>query len=220
VGYDEGGQLTEQVRRRPYAVLLFDEIEKAHPEVFNVFLQILDEGRLTDGQGRTVDFKNAVIIMTSNIGSHFLHEEGAKLKPQEIKTRIQQMLLEHFRPEFLNRLDEVVVFSPLGKEELVKIVGLQLENLRKLLAGRKIKLNVTPAAEDLLLREGYDPQYGARPLKRTIQRSLQDPLAMKILAGEILPGASVEADADPKTGEMQFRTVEPAARLGRMRHAV
>jgi len=217
VGYDEGGQLTESVRRRPYAVLLFDEIEKAHPDVFNIFLQILDEGRLTDGKGRTVDFKNTVIIMTSNIASHDIHEamrgrDGATTRgvSEELRKRIHESLLVHFRPEFINRIDEIVIFNSLGKEEIGKIIDLQLEHLKALLAERKIEIELTAKARELLFREGYDPQFGARPLKRAIQRLIQDPLAMKLLDGDVLPGDTIEVDADLKKGEMKFEreTVE------------
>ncbi|MDE3178417.1 MAG: ATP-dependent chaperone ClpB [Acidobacteriota bacterium] len=213
VGYEEGGQLTEQVRRRPYAVLLFDEIEKAHPDVFNVFLQILDDGRLTDGKGRTVDFKNTVIIMTSNIASHFIHEaagrsatadDGTGKITEEVKKRIHEELLAHFRPEFLNRIDEIVIFNALGKAEIEKIIGLQLTHLRSLLEERKIHIELTAKARELLFREGYDAQFGARPLKRAIQREIQDPLAMKMLDGEVMPGDSLKIDADLKKGEMVF----------------
>ncbi|MEJ2007819.1 MAG: AAA family ATPase, partial [Acidobacteriota bacterium] len=218
VGYEEGGQLTEQVRRRPYSVLLFDEIEKAHADVFNIFLQILDEGRLTDGKGRTVDFKNTVIIMTSNIGSHMIHEamnssrggEPGKLS-EDLKKRIRATLLENFRPEFLNRVDEVVIFNALGKEELTKIIDLQLNHLRGLLADRKITIELTPEARDLLFERGYDPQFGARPLKRAIQRLIQDPLALKILEGEVMPGETIEVDADLKKGEMTFAPAKAKA---------
>ncbi len=211
VGYEEGGQLTEAVRRRPYTVLLFDEIEKAHADVFNIFLQILDEGRLTDGQGRTVDFRSTVIIMTSNIASRDIHEAmgengGAKKGgiPEELRKRIQESLLEHFRPEFINRLDEIVIFNSLGKDEIEKIIDLQLANLRALLAERKVEIELTDKARELLFRQGYDAQFGARPLKRAIQRLIQDPLAMKLLDGEVLPGDSVSVDADSKRGEMKF----------------
>ncbi len=189
VGYDEGGQLTEAVRRRPYSVVLFDEIEKAHPEVFNVLLQLLDDGRLTDGQGRTVDFRNTVVIMTSNLGNT-LWENGHKVGRDEI-TRVLQT---HFRPEFLNRIDEIVVFHPLGKEHLAGIVDIQLRRVSKLLAEKGYKLEVTEAAREYLAEVGYDPHFGARPLKRAIQRELQDPLALKILAGEF-PGP------DARTGK-------------------
>jgi ATP-dependent Clp protease ATP-binding subunit ClpB len=211
VGYEEGGQLTEQVRRRPYSVLLFDEIEKAHPDVFNIFLQILDEGRLTDGKGRTVDFKNTVIIMTSNIASTYIHEamnvrggDEVTAISEVLKKRIHEALLEHFRPEFLNRVDEIVIFNPLGKENIKKIIDLQLGYLKNLLAERKIQIELTPKAHELLFREGYDPQFGARPLKRAIQRLIQDPLAMKLLDGEVLPGETVEVDGDLKKGTMTF----------------
>jgi ATP-dependent Clp protease ATP-binding subunit ClpB len=220
VGYEEGGQLTEQVRRRPYSVLLFDEIEKAHPDVFNIFLQILDEGRLTDGKGRTVDFKNTVIIMTSNIASTYIHEamegRGGDEPPaisEALKKRIHEALLEHFRPEFLNRVDEIVIFNPLGKENIKKIIELQLGYLKNLLAERKIQIELTSRANELLFREGYDPQFGARPLKRAIQRLIQDPLAMKLLDGEVLPGETVEVDGDLKKGTMTFaRATAKAAR--------
>ena len=212
VGYEEGGQLTEQVRRRPYSVLLFDEIEKAHPDVFNIFLQILDEGRLTDGKGRTVDFKNTVIIMTSNIASTYIHEamsgrggDEPEAISEVLKKRIHEALLEHFRPEFLNRVDEIVIFNPLGKENIKKIIDLQLGYLKNLLAERKIQIELTPKAHDLLFREGYDPQFGARPLKRAIQRLIQDPLAMKLLDGEVLPGETVEIDGDLKEGRDDLR---------------
>ncbi|MGH9355017.1 MAG: ATP-dependent Clp protease ATP-binding subunit, partial [Terriglobia bacterium] len=219
VGYEEGGQLTEPVRRRPYSVLLFDEIEKAHPDVFNIFLQILDDGRLTDGKGRTVDFKNTVVIMTSNIASHFIHEaagRGAKTASEratvteEVRQRIHQELLQHFRPEFVNRVDEIVIFNSLGKAEIEKIIGLQLEQLRALLDERKIHIELTERARELLFREGYDPQFGARPLKRAIQRLIQDPLALKILDGEVVPGETILVDADSEKGEMVFE--RPAAR--------
>jgi ATP-dependent Clp protease ATP-binding subunit ClpB len=211
VGYEEGGQLTEQVRRRPYSVILFDEIEKAHPDVFNILLQILDEGRLTDGKGRTVDFKNTVIIMTSNIASHAIHEAMGKdgsrgVVTEAVRSRIHQTLLEHFRPEFINRIDEIVIFNALGKEEITKIIDLQLGNLSRLLAERKVKIELTDKARELLFREGYDPQFGARPLKRAIQRLIQDPLAIKLLDGDVLPGDTVEVDADLKKGDkMGFR---------------
>jgi ATP-dependent Clp protease ATP-binding subunit ClpB len=197
VGYEEGGQLTEHVRRRPYAVILFDEIEKAHPEVFNILLQIMDDGRLTDGQGRTVDFRNTVIIMTSNIGSEYLSPQGLRT-PEDFESARKQVmnaLQSHFRPEFLNRVDDIIIFNPLGKEQLTKIIDLRLEDLRRLLAERKISLELTDAAKELLFAEGFDPAYGARPLKRAIQRMIQDPLALKILDGEVLHGDHVVVDA-------------------------
>jgi ATP-dependent Clp protease ATP-binding subunit ClpB len=241
VGYEEGGQLTEQVRRRPYSVLLFDEIEKAHADVFNIFLQILDEGRLTDGKGRTVDFKNTVIIMTSNIASTLIHEAmngksvaaasspprsgksggdediaataGAPVISEGLKRQIQDALRQHFRPEFLNRVDEIVIFNPLGRQEIKKIIELQLTNLRNLLADRKVTIELTDKARELLFERGYDAQFGARPLKRAIQRLIQDPLAMKLLEGDFAAGDKIEVDADPKKGEMTFaRASAKAAR--------
>jgi ATP-dependent Clp protease ATP-binding subunit ClpB len=206
VGYEEGGQLTEQVRRRPYAVVLFDEIEKAHPDVFNVLLQMMDDGRLTDGKGRTVDFRNTVIIMTSNLGSSFLQAEGLRSETEfeEASKHVLNALHGHFKPEFLNRVDDIIIFRPLGKEHLVKIIELRLEDVRRLLADRKISLELTDAAKDLLFAEGFDPNFGARPLKRAIQKLVQDPLALKILDGEVLHGDHVVVDADKKTGKMVF----------------
>jgi ATP-dependent Clp protease ATP-binding subunit ClpB len=203
VGYEEGGQLTEAVRRRPYSVVLFDEIEKAAPDVFNVFLQIMDDGRLTDGKGRVVDFKNTILIMTSNIGSISL--SGDLSSPERFARASEQVLTAlraHFKPEFLNRIDDIVVFHPLGAEQLTKIVDLRLADLRALLAGRKITLELTEAAKHALFTIGYDPAYGARPLKRAIQRSIQDPLAMKILDGEVLHGDHVVVDY--KDGQFAF----------------
>ena len=187
VGYDEGGQLTEAVRRKPFSVVLFDEIEKAHPEVFNTLLQLLDDGRLTDSHGRTVSFKNVVVIMTSNIGSHFIQELGL----EAAKEKVREALRSHFRPEFLNRIDETIIFHNLSREHLVEIVDIQLQQLRKLLADRKLALSLTPAAAEHLAETGFDPAYGARPLKRAIQRQLQDPLAMALLQGEFVEGDSV-----------------------------
>jgi ATP-dependent Clp protease ATP-binding subunit ClpB len=193
VGYEEGGQLTEAVRRRPYAVVLFDEIEKAHTDVFNILLQILDDGRLTDGHGRTVDFRNTVIIMTSNLGAHLFrdYEDPAKVRPL-----LLQELRATLRPEFLNRIDEIVIFRPLGREDIARIVDIQLGHLRRRLAERRIELEVTEAARALLAREGYDPAFGARPLKRTIQRLVQDPLALKLLEREFAEGDTVLVDAE------------------------
>jgi len=206
VGYEEGGQLTEQVRRRPYAVVLFDEIEKGHPDVFNVLLQMMDDGRLTDGKGRVVDFKNTIIIMTSNIGSSFLQAEGLRSEAEfeQASQQVMNQLHAHFRPEFLNRVDDIIVFRPLGKDQLVKIIELRLEDVRRLLADRKISLELTDAAKDLMFTQGYDPNFGARPLKRAIQKLVQDPLAMKILDGEVLHGDHVVVDADKKAGKMTF----------------
>ena len=234
VGYEEGGQLTEQVRRRPYAVLLFDEIEKAHPDVFNVFLQVLDDGRLTDGQGRTVDFKNTVIIMTSNVASDQIREmaerasregdaasgNGSGRFSEQIKRRVEEALLAHFRPEFINRVDEIVIFNVLGREEIAKIVELQVAEVGKLLEDRKIEITLSDAARDLLLAQGYDPQYGARPLKRTVQRRLQDPLAMRILDGDVLPGDRVRVDVDRERGELVFEReadAVPSEKAGKKR---
>src|ERR1022692_4908802 len=213
VGYEEGGQLTEQIRRRPYAVVLFDEIEKAHPDVFNILLQIMDDGRLTDGKGRVVDFKNTIIIMTSNIGSSYLQADNVRT-PEEFEKaseQVQSLLHTHFKPEFLNRVDDIIVFRPLGKEQLVRIIELRLEDVRRLLADRKISLELTDPAKDLLFTQGYDPNFGARPLKRAIQKLVQDPLALKILDGEVLYGDHVIVDADKKAGKMKF---EVSKRVG------
>ncbi|MBC7251492.1 MAG: ATP-dependent chaperone ClpB [Anaerolineae bacterium] len=204
VGYEEGGQLTEAVRRRPYSVVLFDEVEKAHPEVFNVFLQIFDDGRLTDGHGRTVNFKNTVIIMTSNVGSQWIKELG----PEAARERVLQELNRQFRPEFLNRIDEILIFQALTREHLSQIVEIQLRHLQALLAERKMKLELTEAAKQRLAEEGYDPVYGARPLKRLIQRRVQDPLAMKLLAGEFMEGDTVVVDVNPHGSEFVFRRQE------------
>jgi ATP-dependent Clp protease ATP-binding subunit ClpB len=192
VGYEEGGQLTEAVRRRPYAVILFDEIEKAHADVFNVLLQVLDDGRLTDGQGRTVDFRNAVVIMTSNLGSHLFREHE---KTAEVRPLVMETLRQTLRPEFLNRIDEIVIFQPLGRREIGAIVEIQLARLRQRLADKRLTLELTPQAVELLAHEGYDPAYGARPLKRTIQRMIQDPLALALLNGEFAEGDTVLAGA-------------------------
>jgi ATP-dependent Clp protease ATP-binding subunit ClpB len=206
VGYEEGGQLTEQVRRHPYSVVLFDEIEKAHPDVFNVLLQILEDGRLTDGKGRTVDFRNTVLVMTSNVGSTAIFELAGK-DPERARKEAMEALRASFRPEFINRIDEIVIFNPLGKEQLARIVVLLLKDVEKLLSERQITLELTPAATELLLREGYDPAYGARPLRRTIQRLIQDPLAMEILNGTILPGDHIRVDRDGKKDAMTFERV-------------
>jgi ATP-dependent Clp protease ATP-binding subunit ClpB len=213
VGYEEGGQLTEQVRRHPYSVILFDEIEKAHPDVFNVLLQILEDGRLTDGKGRTVDFRNTVLVMTSNVGSAAIFELSGK-DPDKARKEAMDALRAAFRPEFINRIDEIVIFNPLGQDQLARIVGLLLKNVEKLLAERQITLELTPAATEVLLREGYDPAYGARPLRRTIQRLIQDPLAMQILEGAVLPGDHIRVDRDGKKEAMRFERVpakKPAA---------
>jgi ATP-dependent Clp protease ATP-binding subunit ClpB len=194
VGYEEGGQLTEAVRRRPYSVILFDEIEKAHPDVFNVLLQILDDGRLTDSQGRVVDFRNTVIIMTSNIGSHLIVDAGAQANDEawsRVEQRVRDELRNFFRPEFLNRVDDIIVFRPLSREDLVHIVDIQLERLERLLADRHLHLEVTPEAKELLAVQGYDPVYGARPLKRVIQRELQNPIALEVLEGNFRDGDTI-----------------------------
>src|SRR5436309_2606299 len=199
VGYEEGGQLSEAVRRRPYSVVLFDEIEKAHPDVFNVLLQVLDDGRITDGQGRTVDFKNTVIIMTSNIGSQYITEEESREARRRL---VMDALRAHFRPEFLNRVDEIIILDRLRKEDLKKIVEIQLGRLSKRLAQQNIRLDLTDSAKTLIAREGYDPVYGARPLKRAIQRDLLDPLSMNILEGKVGEGQRIVADA--KNGTIEF----------------
>jgi len=209
VGYEEGGQLTEAVRRRPYSVILFDEIEKAHPDVFNVLLQILDDGRLTDGKGRTVDFKNTVVIMTSNLGSREIQDwEGDE---QVMRARVLEQLRAAFKPEFLNRIDDVIIFKRLGLGELRQIIKIQLEGLRRMLAERKVDLVLDPSAEELLAREGFDPVYGARPLKRAIQSLIQNPLAMKLLGGEVKPGESVTVRGDLDRAQMQFAVGGEAA---------
>ena len=213
VGFDEGGQLTEAVRRRPYSVILFDEIEKAHPDVFNVLLQVLDDGRLTDSKGRVVDFKNTVLIMTSNLGAGFLTGDALKDEATfgHATESVMKVLREHFRPEFLNRVDDVVVFRPLGEEQLQHIVELRLKDLEKLLADRHITIELTDAARHAIFAAGYDRAYGARPLKRAIQRMVQDPLAMKILDGEVLHGDHVRIDAHKGSSALQF---EVASRAG------
>jgi len=211
VGYEEGGQLTEAVRRKPYTVVLLDEIEKAHPDVFNILLQILDDGRLTDGHGRTVDFKNTVLIMTSNIGSQSIADLGPG-KEEEIKNRVMEALKAQFRPEFLNRVDEVIIFHQLGREHIKRIVDLQFDQLKKRLADRHIEIKLTEKAKELLVKEGYDPAYGARPLKRTIQRLVLDPLAVKVLKGEFKDGSTVVVDA--KADNIIFAKKEVAAPTG------
>jgi ATP-dependent Clp protease ATP-binding subunit ClpB len=201
VGYEEGGQLTEAVRRRPYTVILLDEIEKAHEDVFNILLQIMDDGRLTDGHGRTVDFKNSVVIMTSNIGSQSLDTVDAREREQ-VEKRITEALRQRFRPEFLNRVDEILIFNALSREDIRAIVDIQVGLLKKRLTDRKISVDLTDAAKELLAEKGFDPLYGARPLKRVIQRDIQDALALKILNGEIVEGDSIEVGAGE--GEIVF----------------
>jgi ATP-dependent Clp protease ATP-binding subunit ClpB len=207
VGYDEGGQLTEAVRRRPYSVVLFDEIEKAHPDVFNVLLQILDDGRLTDSKGRTVDFKNTVLIMTSNLGSREI--QAAEGDEKQVREAVQQELRLHFKPEFLNRIDDVVIFHQLSRDQIGKIIDVQLERLRAMLAERNVILQLDDSAKELLMREGYDPSYGARPLKRAIQSHIQNPLAVKLLQGEIVPGQTVRVSANGD--QLEFRTEQAFA---------
>jgi len=211
IGYDEGGQLTEAVRRRPYTVILFDEIEKAHPDVFNVLLQIMDDGRLTDSKGRTVDFKNTVLIMTSNLGSAFLVSDSLKSDHdfEMARESVMRALREHFRPEFLNRVDDMVIFRPLGHAQMNEILDLRLNDIRKLLEDRQISLELTESARQLILASGWDAAYGARPLKRALQRMLQDPLAMKILDGEVLHGSHVRIDVDRKSNQL---LLEPMGR--------
>jgi ATP-dependent Clp protease ATP-binding subunit ClpB len=191
VGYEEGGYLTEAVRRRPYSVILLDEVEKAHPDVFNVLLQVLDDGRLTDGHGRTVDFRNTVIIMTSNLGSQLIQELAGEANYAKMKSAVMDIVGQHFRPEFINRVDDVVVFHPLGREHIRSIVEIQVGYLRKRLAERDIALELDDSARDLLGEAGFDPVYGARPLKRAIQHQLENPLAQSILRGDFGPGARV-----------------------------
>ena len=205
VGFDEGGQLTEAIRRRPYAVVLFDEIEKAHPDVFNVLLQVLDDGRLTDSKGRTVDFKNTVLIMTSNIGASNLSTAWAQGEDgfEDAKNRVLEELRKHFRPEFLNRIDDTVIFHPLGESQLTHIVDLRLKDLQAMLEARRITLSLTDEARTAIFKAGYDRAYGARPLKRAIQRLVQDPLAMRILDGRVLHGDHVKVEADKK-GTLEF----------------
>src|SRR5678816_3267340 len=204
VGYDEAGQLTEAVRRRPYAVVLFDEIEKAHPEVLNVLLQLLDDGRLTDGKGRTVDFKNVVVIMTSNLGSQFIAEHTGEVN-EGVRRQVMDALRQHFRPEFLNRVDEIIFFHSLGLEHMKQIIDIQIAGLMKRLAERKIRLELTDSAKAFIVSEGYDPMYGARPLKRTLQRRVLDPLAMRVLEGEFHEGDSVMVDVGDN--ELTFEKV-------------
>jgi ATP-dependent Clp protease ATP-binding subunit ClpB len=204
VGYDEGGHLTETVRRRPYSVVLFDEIEKAHPDVFNVLLQILDDGRLTDGHGRTVDFRNTVLIMTSNIGSQHIVDLGIE-NEAEIASRVMEALRAHFKPEFLNRVDDVIIYHQLRRDQIGRIAEIQLDRVRQLLADRRIALTLTDRAQELLAERGFDPRYGARPLKRVIQRLVQDPLAMRILEGEFPEGSKITADVDASGDALEFR---------------
>jgi ATP-dependent Clp protease ATP-binding subunit ClpB len=211
IGYEESGQLTEAVRRRPYAVVLFDEIEKAHPEVLNVLLQLLDDGRLTDGKGRTVDFKNSVVIMTSNVGSHLIAEQvgsGETELNEGTRRQVLDVLRAQFRPEFLNRVDEIIVFHALSKAEMRTIIDIQLRGLMKRLEDRKIRVELTERAKDVLIAEGYDPTYGARPLKRAVQRLVLDPLAVRVLEGEFGEGDVIRIDA--VGNELAFSKAEQA----------
>jgi ATP-dependent Clp protease ATP-binding subunit ClpB len=209
VGYEEAGQLTEAIRRRPYAVVLFDEVEKAHAEVLNVLLQLLDDGRLTDGKGRTVDFKNTVVIMTSNLGSQFIAEHSGDLA-DGVRRQVTEALRQHFRPEFLNRIDEVIFFHALGLEHMKAIIDIQIKGLLKRLDERKIQVHLTDATKAFLVSEGYDPAYGARPLKRAIQRRLLDPLAMRVLEGEFREGDHIVVDVGDN--ELKFEKQETEAR--------
>ncbi len=206
VGYEEGGQLTEAVRRRPYSVILLDEVEKAHQDAFNVLLQLLDDGRLTDGQGRTVDFRNTVVVMTSNIGSQWFSSDA--LSPEQQRERVLEEVRATFRPEFVNRLDEILVFHPLGKDEIAGVVDIQIHGLLQRLADRKLAVELTPAAREYLALKGYDPAYGARPLKRLIQKEVQDVLAMKLLAGEMREGQAIEIDRGGEGLEFRVRAAE------------
>jgi ATP-dependent Clp protease ATP-binding subunit ClpB len=202
VGYEEGGYLTEAIRRRPYSVILFDEIEKAHPDVFNILLQVLDDGRLTDGKGRTVDFRNTIIIMTSNLGSHLI----AEIRDEDrMRKEVMEIVRQHFRPEFLNRVDDIVIFHALTKENISQIVNIQLAGLQHVLAQKNLNLKLTDRAKEFLANVGFDPVYGARPLKRAIQQYIQNPLAMELLQGSVHEGDSVVADYDPKADKIIFK---------------
>jgi ATP-dependent Clp protease ATP-binding subunit ClpB len=203
VGYDQGGYLTEAVRRRPYSVILLDEVEKAHPDVFNVLLQVLDDGRLTDGQGRTVDFRNCVIVMTSNLGSQRIQELAGEDNYEAMKSSVMEVVSQHFRPEFINRIDDVVVFHPLGREHIRKIVDIQLGYLHDRLAERDMTIVLTDKARDRLAEAGFDPVYGARPLKRAIQQQIENPLAQEILQGKFQPGDTIEVCVDKDHLEFQ-----------------
>jgi ATP-dependent Clp protease ATP-binding subunit ClpB len=210
VGYDEGGVLTESVRRRPYQVILFDEVEKAHEDVFNILLQVLDDGRLTDGQGRTVDFRNTIIVLTSNLGSEILAAQPEGEPVTMVQGQVMRIVRNHFRPEFLNRLDEIILFRRLQRADMAAIVQIQLDRLRRLLADRKITLDLDRSALEWLAEEGYDATYGARPLKRVIQRSLQNPLAQLILEGAVAEGDTVMVSAGPQGLSINGRLAEAA----------
>jgi ATP-dependent Clp protease ATP-binding subunit ClpB len=203
VGYEEGGYLTEAVRRRPYSVILLDEVEKAHPDVFNVLLQVLDDGRLTDGQGRTVDFRNTVIIMTSNLGSQMIQELAGEENYETMKSSVMEIVSQHFRPEFINRVDDVVVFHPLSREHIRSIVDIQLGYLHARLADRDMQIRLSNAAKNKLAAAGFDPVYGARPLRRAIQQQVENPLAQEILQGKFQPGDVIEVGV--KEDELEFQ---------------
>ena len=204
VGYEEGGYLTENVRRKPYSVVLFDEIEKAHPDVFNVLLQILDDGRLTDGKGRTVDFKNTVIIMTSNIGTQYIQTVDEHMVDR-VRSQVMEQLRQHFKPEFLNRVDDIIIFVSLGLAQIKKIVDIQVEKLVARLTERRLTVEVTEATREFLAKAGFDPQFGARPLKRAIQRELQDPLAKALLEGKFKAGDKIVIDVPSEEEGVVFR---------------
>jgi len=224
VGYEEGGQLTEKIRRRPYSVVLLDEIEKAHPEVFNILLQTLEDGRLTDAKGRTASFKNAILIMTSNVGSDIIAREASlgfvggdekKTQRESLREKVMTALRENFRPEFLNRVDEIVIFDYLGKEEIKKIVDLELQKVDERLEKKKIEIGVTEKAKEFLAEKGFDPNFGARPLKRVIQREVLDPLSLKIVSGEIKEGERVIVDFE--NGKIIFQTPKDLFKTTRKR---
>jgi len=211
VGYEQGGQLTEAVRRRPYSVVLFDEMDKAHPEVFNVLLQILDDGRITDGQGRTVNFRNTIVILTSNVGAEAIVEAaGAPEKQDEVRLRVLDQLRSRYRPEFLNRLGELILFQPLQRRQLAAIARLTVDGLRERLAARDVTLHVTDAALDVLADLGYSPEYGARPLRRTVQKVLETPLARGLVGGDFCDGDTLEVDADFDHASLRIRVLERA----------
>ena len=212
MGYDEGGQLTEAVRRKPYSVILFDEIEKAHPDVFNILLQLLDDGRLTDNQGRTVDFKNTVVIMTSNIGSHKLIvavSDGGKID-EKVKQDVENDMKSYFRPEFINRIDEIIVFTPLSEDEIIEIIKLSLKSIESRLEERDIKLVVSDDALKLIGRESYSPQYGARPVKRYLQKYIETEIAKMIIGGEVVDGDSVEIENMDETLKFNIKNSKKA----------
>jgi ATP-dependent Clp protease ATP-binding subunit ClpC len=214
VGYEEAGQLTEQIRRRPYSVLLLDEIEKAHTDVFNILLQILDEGRLTDAQGRTVDFKNTVIIMTSNMGAQRIQAHTRREESfEELKEDMLQIVRAHLRPEFINRIDEIIVFRALSKEQIVKIASLLLDRTARRLRAQDIEVEFTEEAIELIAEEGFDPEYGARPLRRTIERRVDNELSRMVLSGALEPGDKVRVEADLETGRLSFEVLQGAATL-------